>query len=46
MMGSYGMMGGTMGVVMCILMWLIGLAVIGGVVYFAVKLALRNQKMN
>ncbi|WP_423799603.1 hypothetical protein [Neobacillus sp. SAB-20_R2A] len=46
MMGSYGMMGGAMGMMMCILMWLIGLAVIGGVVYFAVKLALRNQKIN
>ena len=44
MMGSSGMMGGAMGIVMCILMWLLGLVVIGGVVYLAVKLALRNTK--
>jgi uncharacterized membrane protein len=44
MMGNFGMMGGVMGNVMCILLWLLGLLVIGGVVYFAVKLALRNTK--
>jgi hypothetical protein len=45
MMGNNGiMMSGTMGMTMCILMFIIGLALIGGVVYFAVKLALRNTK--
>ncbi|MED1472365.1 hypothetical protein [Bacillus salipaludis] len=46
MMNNFGMMSGAMGITMCIFMWLIGLAVIGGVVYFAVKLALKNKNIN
>jgi hypothetical protein len=46
MMSHFGMMGGAMGISTCILMWILNLVIIGGVVYFAVKLALRNQKIN
>jgi len=39
----FGMMSG-MGIAMCILMFLLGLTAIGGIVYLAVKLALRNTQ--
>ncbi|MDR4949290.1 hypothetical protein [Neobacillus cucumis] len=41
----FGHMVSGMGLAMCILMFLLGLAAIGGVVYLAVKLALRNNKI-
>jgi hypothetical protein len=40
----FGHMISGMGIAMCILMFVLGLAVIGGIVYFAIKLALRNTK--
>lgn len=43
MMSYYEIMGGTIGIAMCILMWLLGLAAIGAVVYFSVIFALRNN---
>ena len=39
-----GQMMSGMGIGMCILMFLLGLAAIGGIVYFSVILALRNTK--
>jgi hypothetical protein len=40
----FGQMMSGMGIGMCILMLFISLAAIGGIVYIAVKLGLRNTK--
>lgn len=45
MMGHSLMMGGSMGIAMCIFMGILSLALIGGIVYLAVKLALRDKKV-